>query len=227
MDFKKNNLRQQSVENPYVKGAEGRKEWNDRYMNMSMMIKRWQIAFFSAITVVVILAGVVGKIATESKVVPFIVETHQGMPYAMKAVQPASAQDPMLISYAINQFIINARTVIGDAEGEKALLNKLYAYSANNTIGFLHEYFEKNNPFEKAAQFTVSVNIESALPVSKNTWQVTWHETKRSTNGGAATESSRWVANLTYKMGDVNSRFINDNPFGLYVTDVSWSQIQS
>jgi type IV secretion system protein VirB5 len=212
--------------NPFISGAEGRKEWNDRYMNMAKSIKNWQLAFAAAMAMAVILAFVVAKIATESKVQPFVVETNNGMPYALKPMPTLSAHDQKLINFAVNQFIINAKTIISDTEAEKTLLNKVYAYSANNTINFLHDYYQTNNPFNLASQYTVSVKIINSLPISNDTWQVTWEETKRSTTGGNILGVTRWMANLTYKFGDVNPKFMNDNPFGLYITDITWSQSQ-
>lgn len=215
------------LQNPYVAGSEGRKEWNDRYMNMARAIRNWQMAFFTAMVVVILFAIVVARIATESRVQPFVVETNNGMPYAIKPMESISAQDQRLINFAVNQFIVNARTIVSDAEAEKALLNKVYAFSANNTLGFLHDYYQENNPFNLAAQYTVTVNIVNSLPISHDTWQITWDETRRSTNGDNVLGVTRWMANVTYKFGDVNPRFITDNPFGLYVTQISWSQSQS
>jgi type IV secretion system protein VirB5 len=214
-------------ENPYVKGAEGRKEWNDRYANMQDSIKHWRWAFFGALIISVIFAIALAKIAMESKVRPYAVETNQGMPYAIKPMKSFSAHDERLINFAINQFIINARTVISDTQAEKSLLNKVYAHSANKTILFLHDYYLKNNPFDLASRYTVSVNIISALPLSEYTWQVTWDETKHSTHDGHALGTSRWVANITYQFGDINPKFMADNPFGIYITQIFWSQTQS
>lgn len=214
-------------ENPYVKGASGRKEWNDRYINMRDTIKKWQTAFFSAVGIIFILILGITKIATESRVTPFVVETNNSMPVAIKPMKSISLKDQRLINFAINQFIINARTIINDTDAEKELLNKLYAYSANDTINFLHDYYSKNNPFNLVSQYTVTVNIINSLPMSKDTWQITWDETKHATNGNTTLGVSRWVANVTYKIGEVNPHFINENPFGLYVTQVSWSENQS
>jgi type IV secretion system protein VirB5 len=216
-----------SPQNPYVKGAEGRKEWNDRYENMKKSIGAWQKAFFCSIAISIIFAIVTAKMASESRVQPFVVETNNGMPYAVKPMEAISSQDQRLINFTINQFIINARTIVNDTEAEKVLLNKVYAYSANNTISFLHDYYQKNNPFDLSGQYTVTVNIVNSLPISRDTWQITWDETKRSANGGNILGTTRWMANMTYKFGDVNQRFITDNPFGLYVTQVSWSKSQS
>ena len=137
------------ITNPYVKGAEGRKLWNDRYFNMKDSIKRWQMAFFAVSIIAIILTLVVAKISTESHVEPFVVETSQGMPYAVKPMQSSmSSNDQRLVNFAINQFIINTRSVLSDASAEAALLNRSYAYAANDALQTLRDYFANNNPYE-------------------------------------------------------------------------------
>jgi type IV secretion system protein VirB5 len=214
------------VTNPYVIGSEGRKEWNDRYMNMSKGIRSWQIA---CIVIACIAFGelfVISKMSSESKIKPYVVETNQGVPYAMKPVKDLDEKDTLIINYAVNQFVINAKSIIADATALKSMLDKVYAYSSGNTLGFLQDYYSKNNPFDLAARFTVSINIINILPVSKNTWEVNWQETKRNVNGGSVVSITKWVGHFTTSFGKVNEQYINDNPFGLYITDVSWSQSQ-
>ena len=94
------------LQNPYVLGASGKKAWDDRYGNMSNAVRNWQWAFAGAMVVLFIAVGAMAKMAMESKVQPFVVETSQGMPLAIKAMTPISNQDQKLINYAINQFII-------------------------------------------------------------------------------------------------------------------------
>jgi len=213
--------------NPYVKGAEGRREWNDRYGNMRQAIRHWKSAFFCSTVVSVIFALVLAKVSMESRVQPFVVETNNGMPYAVKPMESWSAHDQRLINFALNQFIVNSRSIVNDNEAETVSLHKAYAFSANHTIPFLRDYYEKNNPYNVNAAYSVTVNIINSLPVSQDTWQITWDETKHATNSGNPVSVTRWMANLTYKFGDVNPQFLTDNPFGFYVTDVSWSQSQS
>jgi type IV secretion system protein VirB5 len=228
--FRKKNLfstKSKRTENPYVKGAEGRKEWNDRYMNMSKSIRNWQIAFFAAITMSLVFALFLAKLATQSKIQPYIVETNNGFPLAVKDAELTSVEDKRVINFSINQFIINTRTILNDTDAEKSLLDKVYAYSANNTINFLHEFYQKYNPFNLASKYTTSINIINSMSISKNTWQVMWEETQRSSNDGQVISTTRWIANLTFKFGEVNPKFTNYNPFGLYITDISWSQNQN
>ncbi len=211
------------LQNPYVLGASGKKAWDDRYGNMSNAVRNWQWAFAGAMAVLFIAVGAMAKMSMESKVQPFVVETSLGMPVSIKAMTSISNNDQKLINYAINQFIINARSVLSDSQAEKSQLDKVYAYSSNSTIAFLADYYQTNNPFKLASQYTVSVNIVHTLPISQHTWQVTWDEVKRSASSGQVVDTTRWTADVTYQLSDVDPSRINDNPFGLYVTQLSWT----
>jgi len=213
-----------SINNPYVKEAIGRSEWNDRYFNLSKELIKWQIVCALSIILSLGLAAVVVRISTESHVEPFVVETNHGMPYAIDTMSKISAQDPLLVNYAINQFIINARSILDDTDAMHTMLDKVYAYSAGNTLDFLQDYYAHNNPFLLASKYTVSVNIINSMPISKNTWQVIWEETQHNPSDGAVIQTTRWMADITYQFGEVNPKFITDNPFGIYITNVSWSQ---
>lgn len=212
------------IENPHIKGSEGRKEWNDRYGSLKQSNQYWQRAFFCSLVINIIFALVIAKIATQSQIKPFIVETNRGMPYAISVLKNVSNTDPRIINFAANQYIINARSIIHDTTAEKNLLNKVYAYSADQTIPFLEDYYQKNDPFRLSAQYTVSVQIINSFPLSPHTWQVTWDETQRSTLDHQVLKVTRWVAQLTHQFGKINPNFLNDNPFGLYITHITWSQ---
>ena len=211
------------LQNPYVIGASGKRAWDDRYMNMSLAVRNWQWAFGAAMVILLITVIAMIKISMESKVQPFVVETSQGMPIAIKALTSISNKDQKLINFAINQFIINSRSIISDAEAEKAMIHKVYAYSANSVMNVLAEHWQANDPFALASLYTVSVNIVHALPISKNTWQVTWDEVRRSSVSGDVMDTTRWTADLTYQLGEVDPKKMNDNPFGLYITQLSWT----
>lgn len=224
---KKPESKSSGVTNPYVLGAAGKKEWNDRYMNQAKSIRNWQTAFATSMLVTILLTLVTARIATESHVEPFIVETSHGMPYAVSALSSAPLHDAKLINFAVNQFIINSHTVLSDPAAQKNILNKVYAYSANDTLGYLKDYFNSHNPYDDMGKYTISVEIVNSMPLSGNTWQVTWDETKRDVQTGDVVNTSRWMGDVTYKFGEVNRDFINDNPFGFYVTNVSWSKSES
>ena len=212
-----------NAQNPFVTSAMGRKEWNDRYANMAKATRNWQLAFASCVGILFIQSIIIGKMATDSKIKPFVVETNQGIPYSIKPVTGISATDNTIINYAINQFIINTKTVLSDQNAQENLLDKVSAFASDKTPGFVTDYYEKNNPFEIGKNYTVSVEIENPMPISANVWQVAWKEIKRD-RVGKIIETTCWIGHITYQIGDVAEKYITDNPFGIYITDLTWSK---
>ncbi len=213
-----------SVENPYTTGAPGRREWDDRYFNMKSAIKQWQIVSYAMLGVVVIFAFIVVREANKVKVEPFVVEMSDGMPIAIKDMSEGDPNDVRIILFALEQFIVNARSIVGDDTAEKTMLAKTYAYASDKAVTFLNEYYKENDPFDIAANYTTSIDIVNTLKVGDSTYQITWDETERNNTNGAIINKTRWIGNVTYRMGDVDKRFVKDNPFGLYVSQLSWSQ---
>jgi len=214
-----------AVTNPYVLGAAGRKEWNDRYFNLAIAKRNWQIAFFCMAAVSVFMSVGITKMAVSSRVEPFVVETNQGMPYALHPLKPMSSDDTRLVNYAINQFITNVRTVIADPKAQEKLVDRAYAFSADNALDYLKAYYRTNDPY--AGDYTRSIQIVNAQQLSSHTWQVTWDETTTYTNTTKSPTTKRWQANVTYQFYTVNPDFVNENPFGLYITDLSWAADQT
>jgi type IV secretory pathway TrbF-like protein len=219
----KNNSK--TIHNPYVKGAEGRREWNDRYLNLSESARVWRIMGFVSLSAVILLAIIIMILLSQSRIQPYVIETNQGTPIQIDPVSAISQHDKRLILFAMNQFILNSRTIVNDTATQKALLNKVYAYAANNTLTTLRDYYKNANPFELSNQYTVSIDIINSMSLTDNAWQIIWDEVKHNSSG-VEVGTTRFIANLTYKFGEVNSKFLNDNPFGLYVTDIAWSQNQ-
>ncbi len=213
-----------TVENPYVKEALGRKEWNDRYFNMSNAIKQWQIAFYAMLGLVLVFAFLMVREANKVKVEPFVVELNEGVPIAIKSMSEGEPNDKRIILFALEQFIVNTRSVLSDEAAERAFLSKAYAYASDKAVVFLNDYYKENDPFVEASMHTTSIDIVNTLKVGDNTYQITWDETLRDNSSGIVVGKSRYIGDLTYKMGEVDKRFAKDNPFGLYVSDVSWSQ---
>lgn len=202
----------------------GKMEWNDRYFNMKKQIAYWQLAFFIVIAIMALFAIILGKMALSAKIEPYLVETNQGVPYAVSALPKLNVNDQRIANFAINQFILNTRTVTSEYDAEKRLLDKVYAFSSTHITPYLNEYYKKHNPFEIAKVHTISIHLINSMPLSDNTWQVIWDEEKRETGSNILVGRERWMGNISYQWGAISSKFVQDNPFGLYVTKISWSK---
>lgn len=219
----KNNQKPQAKpDNPYL---EAQKAWDDRYWQLAKSKHNWQIACGVISVIALILTITNARLATDSHILPIAVETCQGTATNILPVQISPNNLTMIVKFALNQFIVNARTIVADADAEKALLDKVYAYSADNTLPFLADYYDKNDPFTLAANETADVAILDSMPISANTWQITFDVTKK--GQGGSQEKSRWLATLTFKQGEVNQKYVSTNPFGLYVTSVTWAEIST
>lgn len=204
--------------------CQGRQAWNERYGSLQHSVKSWQKGCVGLLFLSFILTGALVKLAMASKVQPFVVPMQNGIPCGILPMTAMPSEDPRLIRFAIEQFVIHARTTVSDPFAQKALLDKVYAYSANETLGFLKNYYEKNNPLEPKP-YTVTVQVINTLALSSQTWQVMWREVQQDA-GGEVQGETYWMAHITVQYSDVNPRFMQANPFGLYVTRIAWSEIQ-
>lgn len=212
----------ESSPNPYLAGRE---EWDNRYFKMAKAIRGWQLAFAIASGIALVLAINQYRFTAKTDIQPFVVETCKGEPVALLPTVAKSPHKDAILHFVASQFILNTRTMVADPDAQSAILHKAYAYSADKTLQFLHDYYDKNDPFKAAAHTTVQVNIVHTVPISPLIWQVTWDETQKDVASGATLTTKRFMANLNLTWGQVNPAFAQENPFGLYISTVSWSEI--
>jgi type IV secretion system protein VirB5 len=218
------------VANPYV---EARREWDERYADLVLGKRNWQIAAGGLLAATLILAGGIVWQATRSRYIPYIVEVDK-LGYALTVPQPLTASvtpdaEARIERYEIATFILNARSVSSDPAVEQQQLNSLLAHARGAADHFLDAYYHANgftrNPFKIAEKQTVTVQIDSILQISKQSYQVRWSETARDLNGINLGVPTRWEAQLQTEIIPPNSAdTIINNPLGLFVTQISWTQ---
>jgi type IV secretion system protein TrbF len=85
-----------------------------------------------------------------------------------------------MMRYELAAFIRNAREVITDPAAEHQVSGQVYSRARGPAYRFLENYYHENDlehdPFKVAQRQSVSVQIDSILPLSKSTWQVRWTE---------------------------------------------------
>jgi type IV secretion system protein TrbF len=216
--------------NPYV---EARREWDERYADLVLGKRNWQLAAAGSLTVALILAAGIVWLATRSRYIPYIVEVDK-LGYALTIPQPLTAAvvpDVMarMERYEIAAFIRNARSVSSDPQVEQQQLNALLAHARGAADRFLDAYYHADgfthNPFKLAEKQTIAVQIDSILRLSDHSYQVRWTETARDLNGVNLGAPLHWETQLqTQRIPPASSDTIVSNPLGLYVTQISWTQ---
>ncbi len=210
--------------NPYT---EARREWNERYGNYINQAKNWRfIAVLSAL-ISLVCAGGLSYIGSQNKLVPYVVEVDKlGQAKTVNIVKKGAMADSRIIKASLGRFTQNWRLVTTDREVQSDSIKQLYALIPKGSAALrkINDYFQANNPFKRAATNKISVELNSILPISQETWQIDWTEETFSLNGESKGKA-RWRAFVTVVLDPPKEEAqILLNPFGVYITDLNWAQ---
>ena len=208
----------------------GRREWNERYGSYISQRDSWRLAALGAIGVAMLAVGGLVYVASKARIAPYVVQTDKlGDAIAISRADVAAPADPRIIRSQLASWISNVRTVLLDVRAEKRSITKAYAMvdrsGAANQI--LNDWFAAHDPFKRAQDEMVSVDVASVLPLSGDTWRVEWREDRR-TRQGAMEPSENWQATITISINPPSTdAAVLANPIGLFVSSFNWSQRSS
>lgn len=212
-----------NIHSPYLAA---RREWNERYGSYIKQKKIWQIV--GILSLIIAIASVIGitYFASQNKLIPYVVEVDE-RGATVKVYESSKMQeiDQRIVRAQLAQFIKDVRSISPDSVIMKNAIKRLYTHlnSSSQAASFLNDYFTNNNPFEKAKDHTVYVEILQLLPLSPNSWQIEWAEQTYGRDGKNLGKKN-FTATLTITTGNsVNEHTILENPIGLEVESLYWS----
>lgn len=190
------------------------------------------------------LIGLLGWIGTtafafyqsqRSTMVPYVVALDRlGTPLAVGAAQWAGNVPQEALQSALAAWVADARLVTPDSFLQRKAVYNVYAYIGPNdpALQRINEFYgrggEGADPFGRAARESVEIEINTALPLTADTWQVDWTETVRDRQAGRAAISNRMRATLqvyvTSHGRNTTEEQMRRNPFGIYIKDFSWAK---
>jgi type IV secretory pathway TrbF-like protein len=215
--------------------VEGWRAWDERYADLVVGKRNWQLAAGGLLLVNIILAAGMIWLSSRVRYVVYAVQVDkQG--YALtqaQALTPAAGSDltTRIERYEVASFIRQARSVTSDPQVEQQTLNSLLAHTRGAADHFLDEYYHSengaHNPFQIAQKQTVSVQIDSILQLSPKSYEVRWTEVLRDLNGAAVVAPTHWEAELqTEIVPPREADAIVSNPLGFFVEHISWTEQQ-
>jgi len=212
-----------AADTPYLAA---RREWNERYGDYIKSAHQWRLAALGSIAVALVSAGGLVAVSMQNKVVPYAVELNgHGEVVQVRRADVLARPDANQIRAALRSWVIGARTVYSDSAAMKALIDQTYAQTFPDSPAYqkLAEYHRANNPYQRAANETVSIDVQVAVPVSDNSWQVEWRETTRQASGKII-DTADWQATITVAISPpTDAEQIMINPIGLYVRQFEWT----
>ena len=204
-----------------------KQEWLERYGDYIRARDSWRLTALLAL--IIACASLAGNWHQhiQTKVTPYIVEVDKvGNISAVRALQPDGAVPRRVIQAEIVNIITNWRTVTADIELQKKLVSKLAAYIGGSARGTIQEWYQQNNPYQRAEKVLVSVEATGLpLPVSSDSWRISWIETTRN-HTGATLDVIQYEATVSIVLVPPKTEAqIIANPGGILVTGLNFGKL--
>jgi type IV secretion system protein VirB5 len=218
-----------ALDTPYLRA---RQEWDRRMGAALEHARNWRRATFA--NTAVVLVAVVGLVVLgrQPKAVPHVIEIdHLGAVAYRGPVGPTTDYTPSeaVLRYHLRRFLEDTRTISSDAMVLRH--NWLDAYTLVTPRGgtMLSAYVQRpdNDPFQRAQDERVSIELLSAVRVSNDTWQIDWRETTSDKNGQPTGAPAVWrgMFHIVLRRPTTEEEMAK-NPIGLYVDEFHWDKVQ-
>ena len=216
-----------ALDTPYRRA---RQEWDARMGSAVVQAKNWRLATFASLAAVLLATGGIIYLGAQPKAVPHIIEVDRlgAASYHGPVGQADYIPTDAVITYHLRRFIEDTREVSSDLAVLKH--NWLDAYTLLTPRGgnMLSAFVQKpeNDPFRRAQDQRVTVEILSAVRAAGDTWQVDWRESSWDKNGSPLGAPAIWRAMLrTLVQAPKAAEAMKRNPIGLYIDELHWDKV--
>ena len=216
--------------NPYLNA---RRAWNEHIGVIINSRQIWQAIALVALFVAIGAIGGIIHLASQSRFIPYVIEVDKlGQAAAVNRADRANAADERVIHAALAAFVRDVRMVSFDRNAQNDAIWRVFAMlqSGDPAIGKITDFMKDplTSPTKRAAEFSVGVEIASALRQTRDTWEIPW--TERVWNRqGVRMEQYQMRGLLTISVVPPTSATteeeIRKNPLGIFVRDFTWSRI--
>ncbi|EAQ2882469.1 type IV secretion system protein [Salmonella enterica] len=210
---------------PYLNA---RREWNERYGDVVKNANSWRVAAL-VVGVYAILSTSMNfyQVASEKIAVYYVNLTEQGaITSIFRADQAKGTPEAQQIRRALQDWVVGARTIYSDYKATKKAVDYTYAMTLPDSPAFteLANYHRTNNPYQRAAEETVEISVQTPVNVAGDTWLVEWTETRHNRVSGKVIGQPityQLTANILLAQ-PASEQQLMANPTGLYVRSFSW-----
>lgn len=133
------------------------------------------------------------------------------------------------IMHTLKNYITCLRSIPKDNLVIKENIKKVYALSSDKATDYITSYFSSHSPIAESENIYRRVVVYAAVPLidEGNIYQVDWNEKDYSRSGSFKSEKNyRGMFKIKhYKPSNMGLQ--EQNPLGIYITDIEISQIQN
>lgn len=215
---------------PYLVGA---KEYADLVGTKAQDAHHSRTALYISLVANVVqtlaLVVLIWMLASMPRALPYIVSLDKtGYSIAVRPADQTGPADERVIIASIARWIRSLRTVVGDKEAQKALVESVYAMlpASSEASRKTRAWLEQNSPYDGSNR-RVAVEIVRIAPMgSKNVFSVDWIERER-VAASSVDKEARYSALVTIKLSPLQRLDeLIANPLGVFVVEYAISKIQ-
>ena len=185
---------------------------------------RWCLAFCAAMGLAALSTSGLIYQSAQASIVPWVVEVDETG--AVKASGPAKTNfkpSDAQIAHQLARFITNVRSVSIDPVVLRENWLSAYNFATDQAALTLNTYANENDPFADIGQRSVTVDVNSIVRSSDDSFEVRWRE--KSFRGGAHLTTQTFTASLSIiTIPPTDAETLHRNPLGLYVHGLHWSK---
>src|SRR5437667_5729279 len=215
--------------NPFLAA---RHEFMNAFGDLARGKRNWQLIAYALAGLLALVTLADLRLAASSRVVPYVVQVDRlGQVVTVGPAEDLKQPDQRLLASELARFLRAIRTVLpaAAAAGQAEMLRRGYAFLGPAASSFLNDYFAQpeHDPRLLGLRLTRQVDVASVLRVpNSDVWRLQWTETERSTQAGGLTRTVAWESYLTVQLiPPTTPERLQDNPLGLSITSVSWTQV--
>jgi len=190
----------------------------------------WQRAFTGSMVMNFVLIGGVIYLGTLPKreLIPVLQDRATGTLSIGRSHSPDSAFSR---ETALSNFVNYWRVVTSDTRLQKTYWDSCYYFIGKDSPAhkFMDRWHSEHNPELRSKKELVSVRLTAEpLPLSDNSYQVSWEETATPVDGGPDQKSS-WQAVLVYAVTGTpkDAEVAIANPGGIFITEIHPTKVNS
>jgi type IV secretion system protein VirB5 len=206
---------------PYQRAAQ---VWDERLGSTRVQAHNWRLMAFGCLVLSVGLSGGLIKLASESRITPYVVEVDklgevQSVGPAERDWSPNDAE----IAWHLSRFVQDVRSLPLDPIILRRNWLEAYDYATDRAAATLNDFARPHDPFKAVGERTVAVEVTSVVRASPDSFQVKW--TEQSFRDGALEHTERWTGLFSVSVSRPSSAdALRKNPIGLFIRGLDWSR---
>jgi type IV secretion system protein VirB5 len=211
------------IANPFREGQD--KAYADILLDKTKEAQAWRR--FSAVNSLLFLASLILFLVSMSRqqTVPVLVNVMpSGESQYLGEVRQGAVQVPeAAVHYQVRKFVSGLRSVSTDYQVVYNNIDECFVMVTARYQPIMRNMLVENSPFELVGKIRRTVEIESVLNITNNSYQVNWNETVIDTD--ARSKISKFRAVVTVRLITPTDATIRRNPLGIYIENFEMAEL--